>query len=94
MKRTVKVYVTESEHAEIDRARGRRSVSEYVASAALEKARADLKAATPTPAPLAVPPMLTPEHEARLAAEHGADAVARYHDERAIRLRAATKDGA
>ena len=56
--------------------------------------RAALKAATPAPAPLPVPPMLTPEHEARLAAEHGADAVARYHDERAIRLRAATKDGA
>lgn len=78
---TIKVYVTEADHAVLKSAAQaeRRSLSSYVASAAVNAAR------------LVIPPMLTPDHEARLAAEHGADAVARYYEERALRVRAAER---
>lgn len=77
----IKVHVSPDDKAMIERAAKteRRSVSSYVAVAAVEKARAF------------IPPVLTPEHEASLAAEYGQDAVARYYEGRALWMRAAER---
>lgn len=77
----LKVYVTEADHAVLKHAAAteNRSLSNYVAVAAVNAAR------------LVIPPMLTPEREASIVAEHGADAVARYYEERTLRVRAAER---
>lgn len=77
----LKVYVTEADHALLKHAAAaqNRSVSNYVAVAAVNAAR------------LVIPPMLTPEHEGRLMAEYGPEAVARYYEERALRVRVAER---